>query len=313
MEEAVGGGRGRWSAAIGLSIGVLLLSVLDALALVLLPLAILMVGWPSDRRAKWLVAGVLLWLLGVLVVGGPFALLSRGWALLLGGVYLALSLIRPEWPVTSRALAATGVALGIGAAGLVLSGQAGAFDTQIREHFAAMSSLTVADLQERMPDSQWVAELRGATEQISAAQARLFPALLALQSLVALALASWWVRWLGRARSGAFELRRLRDFRFNDQLIWLLIAGLVLLVLPFGAGAQRMAINMIVFMTALYALRGLAVFMYLAVGSRSIPTMVFGVIALIFLYPVAFTAALLMGVGDTWLDVRRRVAQTDPS
>ena len=41
--------------------------------------------------------------------------------------------------------------------------------------------------------------------------------------------------------------------------------------------------------------------------------MVFGVIALIFLYPVAFTAALLMGVGDTWLDVRRRVAQTDPS
>lgn len=313
MEEAVGSGRGRWSAAIALSIGVLLLSVLDALALVLLPLAVLIVGWPTERRPKWVVIGVVLWFLALLVVGGQLALLSRGWALLLGAIYFAVTLVRSQWSVTNRALLAIAIALGVGSATLLATGQAALLDAQIREHFAAVSMLTVADLQERMPESEWLAELRGATEQISAAQARMFPALLALQSLAALALASWWIRRIGRSRSKAFELRRLRDFRFNDQLIWLLIAGLVVLILPLGEGASRLALNVLVFMTVLYVVRGLAVFVYLAMDSRSIPTIVFGVIALVFLYPVAVTAALLMGVGDTWLDVRRRVAKASPS
>jgi uncharacterized protein YybS (DUF2232 family) len=141
----------------------------------------------------------------------------------------------------------------------------------------------------------------------------MFPALLALQSLVALALASWWVRRLGRSNSEAFQLAQLRDFRFNDELIWILIGALILYLLPLVELVDRIALNMILFMMVLYALRGLAVFVFLASGARSIATMVFGAVALLFLYPVAFMAALLMGVGDTWLDVRRRVAKANPT
>jgi hypothetical protein len=292
----------------------LLLSVFDALALVLLPLAILMLALPAgERRARWIATGVVLWVLAVLVSAGGLAVLSRIWALLLGTTYLGLTLARPGWDVTSRALASIGATLAAGGLALLVSGQAVALDARVRTHFQELSALTIGDLQARLPGSTWIADLGEATERIAALQAELFPALLALQSLMALALASWWIRRLGRSDSEAFRLGRLRDFRFNDQLIWLLIGSLLLFLLPLGEVATRLALNGLVFMAALYAYRGLAVFVFLATGSRSIPTMVLGALALVFLYPVAFTAALLMGVGDTWLDVRRRVATATPA
>lgn len=314
MSEAVESGRGRWSAALGLSFAVLLLSVFDALAVVLLPLAVLVVALPmQERRARWIAVGVVLWLLGVTFSGGGLAALSRGWALMIGSTFLVLTLTRPSWDVMSRALGAAAISLAVGALALTMTGQIGELDATVRAHFASVSTFTVGDLQARMPDSAWVAELRAATDRIAGLQADLFPALLALQSLAALALASWWVRRLGRSQSDAFALARLRDFRFNDQLIWALIGSLALFLLPLGPVGDRVAVNGLVFMTALYALRGLAVFVFLATSSRSIPTMVLGALALVFLYPVALTAALLMGVGDTWLDVRRRAAGAAPT
>lgn len=313
MDEAVEGGRPRWSAAIWLTLAVVLLSVFDALALVLLPLAILMVGLPEGRKPKWVIAGAALWVLALLVAGGPLAGLSRGWALMVGAVFFAATIARPTWDVISRGILAVAAGLAGGALGILATGQGAALDELIRSHFATISSLTLGDLQARMPDSAWLADLRTATEQISRLQADLFPALLALQTLAALALASWWIGRLGRSESAAFTLHRMRDFRFDDQLIWVLIAALLLFLLPLPGVADRVALNMILFMVGLYALRGLAVFIFLATGSQSIVTMVLGVVALVFLYPVAFTAALLMGVGDTWLDVRRRVAKVNPS
>lgn len=201
----------------------------------------------------------------------------------------------------------------MGLLALLLSGRADELDRLIHSHFATVSTATVGDLQARLPDSAWLQELRTTTERIAELQADLFPALLALQSLAALALVAWWIRRLGRSRSPSFRLARLRDFRFNDQLIWILIVALLLLLMPFGAGSARLGLNALVFMGALYALRGLAVFVFLATGSRSVATMILGVLALLFLYPVAVTAAVLMGVGDTWLDVRRRVAAASPT
>lgn len=314
MEEAVEeGGRGRWSAVIGLTIAVLLLAVFDALALVLLPFAILMVGWPEGRGAKWVVAGVALWVVAALLSMGGLSALSRGWGLMLGATYLLFTLARPTWTVISRALAAVGVTLGAGALGLLISGRAAELERMVRSHFDTIAEISLANLQTRIPEAGWLAGLQSTTAQLASLQADIFPALLALQSIAALALASWWIRRIGRSNSHAFALHRLRDFRFNDQLIWVLISALALLLLPLGEVADRIAINGLVFMVALYALRGLAVFVFLATGSRSIPTMLIGAVALIVLYPVAFTAALLMGVGDTWLDVRRRVASTTPT
>lgn len=307
METAVESGRGRWSTAIGLTLVVLLLSVFDAFALVLLPLALLLVALPGGRRVIWIASGILLWLLAIASPGGPLGALSRGWALMLGATFLAVTVARPVWSILSRGLVTVATALLAALVGLMATGELTELDGLIREHFRNLSTVTIGELQTRIPDSPWVAELQNATEQIATLQADLFPALLALQSLAALALASWWIRRLGRSKSEAFALARMRDFRFNDQLIWVLIVALVVMLLPLGDAGARLALNGVVFMGALYALRGLAVFVFLASGSGSIPTMVFGALALIFLYPVAFTAALLMGVGDTWLDVRRRV------
>jgi hypothetical protein len=313
MEGAVASGRGRWGTAVGLTLAVLFLAVFDALAMVLLPLALLLIALPAERRGRWLVGGALLWALAFLLAGGALAVVSRGWALSVGGIYLVLSVARPQWDVTSRALATVGAAVAMGLLALVATGQAPVLDTLVRTHLEAVPINPLTGLQTRWPDAEWVTEMRATSERVVEWQIRFYPALLALQSLAALALVSWWVRRLGRSESATFSLAPLREFRFHDELIWVLIAAVLLVLLPLGEGATRVGVNALVFMAALYALRGLAVFVFLAAGSRSLLTMVLGAMALIFLYPVVFTAALLVGVGDTWLDVRRRAAMPRPT
>ena len=212
MEEAVEGGRGRWSTAIGLSFLVLVLSIFDALALLVLPLALLMIALPAQKRGRWLVVGALLWALAFLVSSGELAIVSRGWALMLGAVFVVLTLARPSWDVTSRALVSTAMSLSVSGVALLLTGQADELDAAVRRHLTDVSVLTIGDLQSRMPDSAWLADLRTATQQIAEAQALLFIALLALESVAALALAAWWIRRVGRSDSEAFVLARLRDF-----------------------------------------------------------------------------------------------------
>ena len=65
-------------------------------------------------------------------------------------------------------------------------------------------------------------------------------------------------------------------------------------------------------MGGLYALRGLAVFVFLVGGAPTLFTVIFGVLAAIFLYPLVLTAAVLVGLGDTWLDVRARAVAAGP-
>ena len=72
--------------------------------------------------------------------------------------------------------------------------------------------------------------------------------------------------------------------------------------------AGRAGWNALFFMGSLYALRGVAVFLFLVSGAPTILSVIFGVLAALFLYPLVLTAALLVGLGDTWLDVRSRVA-----
>src|SRR6185436_1560283 len=92
----------------------------------------------------------------------------------------------------------------------------------------------------------------------SRAGVAVLPALLALQSLTALALAWSLYHRLSRARLGA-PLRSLRDFRFNDQLVWGLILGLIGVLLPALTVARGVGRNLLVFFAALYAMRGLGV------------------------------------------------------
>jgi uncharacterized protein YybS (DUF2232 family) len=158
-----------------------------------------------------------------------------------------------------------------------------------------------------------VAQIAETAKSLAFARWQVFPALLALQSLAALALGSWVIARLRRSDAGVFALRPLREFRFNDQLVWVLILGLVLLVLPLDAVATRMGYNTLLFMGGLYALRGVGVIVFLAGGAPSFLTVILGAIMAIFLYPLVLTAAVLVGLGDTWLDVRGRAAPAPPA
>ena len=98
----------------------------------------------------------------------------------------------------------------------------------------------------------------------------------------------------------------LREFRFNDQMIWVFIGGLLLLALTLGDGWTRLGHNTVLVMGALYAVRGAAVMLFLNGGLTALGGMVLAAITLL-IAPVLVAGALLVGLGDTWLDVRTRV------
>ena len=125
------------------------------------------------------------------------------------------------------------------------------------------------------------------------------PALLALASLAGLAVAWWAFRRLV-AREGS-PLAPLRQFRFNDGLVWLLVAGGVLLLAGAGYGigvehgTARAGSNLLLFTAALYALRGLAVLLVIA-GAPGPVGMVLGGVLLLLLYPLVMATTFFVGL-----------------
>jgi hypothetical protein len=97
----------------------------------------------------------------------------------------------------------------------------------------------------------------------------------------------------------------LRDFRFNDHLVWVFITGLVLVLPRWGEALARVGANAVVFMGLLYAVRGAAVIMFLS-GGLSLLGYVLLVFGLLFVSPLVLMGALVIGLGDTWLDVRSK-------
>jgi hypothetical protein len=315
VTESASGSAGvaRWGTAAGLALAVVLLSALDSLPLVFVPLALIMLTVALERRWRWIVAGLALGMLGLTTIGGPLGQISRAWALLLGGAFVLVAVWRPGWGVLPRALAAVGAAAAAGGLWVGLSGGWQPLDTRVREELVAMADRTFEAARQASPESPWVGDLAEAARQMAELQANLFPGLLALQSLAALGLASWLVARFRRREADPFTVHPWREFRFNDQLVWLLIVGLALMLLPVGAIATRLGYNAVVFMAALYALRGVGVFLFLSVGASSLFMIVFGTLAAVFLYPLILGAAILIGLGDTWLDVRGRAVAASRS
>ena len=99
----------------------------------------------------------------------------------------------------------------------------------------------------------------------------------------------------------------IREFRFRDELVWVLIIGIVLVMLPSQLGGARAGSNLVTFMGALYAVRGLAIVLALT-GSPSFGSLLFvGIAMLVPAVPiVVMSATFVLGVTDTWLDLRAR-------
>ena len=133
----------------------------------------------------------------------------------------------------------------------------------------------------------------------------MYPALLALASLAAVATAEYVVN-----RMEGFEaaLPPLGRFRFADAWVWVLVLGLALLIVPAGEWGTRTAANLVAFMGGLYVLRGAAILAWLgtSVVASGWSAALWWIAALL-LYPVTLGVALVLGLSDTWLDLRRRL------
>ncbi len=236
--------------------------------------------------------------------------LERGWAVLLAGWFVALTLRWPAVGFFSRALAAV---LGTFAIMVVFfEAQPGSWayvDWLVTQRIMSGTDATVSALagMARLfgdPEAQVSGRLVTAAYQAAEQQGRAFPALLGLSSLAALGVA-WW-GYVRLALGSDTGIGPLRDFRFNDHLVWLFIGGLVVVALGSGEGAERAGTNMVVFMGGLYALRGAAVVVFLS-GGLSMMGVVLVLFGVVVLPPLLFFGALVIGLGDTWLDLRSRM------
>ena len=300
-----------------------------------------LLGWWSGGRASLAIFWVGIAAVTLFTVGrggwGAYGTLLRAWAIILAGAFGVLAFVDTRRPLFARALSAVAMTL-VAALGIT---------TALRAPTTVVSRVVTEQLDQR--NASAVAELRALTTErpevwarfvsqypagrsplddvaemlatMTKAGAAAFPALLALQSLAALALAWALYHRISRTRIGP-PAAPLREFRFNDQLVWGLIVGLTVLLLPTLAPARAAAfgmlrsfgVNLVVFFLSLYALRGLGVISWvlsqrtvwilvgLSVLLAQIPTMqtiaTAGLLSLI-------TAAGLLGLADTWFDWRR--------
>lgn len=132
--------------------------------------------------------------------------------------------------------------------------------------------------------------------------ADLFPAALALQVMVCLALAVVVVTRLGLIRIGR-PFGPAAAFRFSEHLGWLLAGAIVLLLVPGLGPARPLAVNVLAVMAVLYGLRGLAVVLTGLRAVRAGPIL-YGVAALAVFFVLPGT--VLLGVLDAGLNLRRR-------
>lgn len=297
-------GRG-WGRTLGLVLITAVFSVVPSALLIFVPLALMLVALPP-RRPGWILVGMAGLLL--LLTGPGTGLLvdfGRGWSLVVGAWFVIAAVALGRVGFLSRGLLAlAGSGVSVGAFMALNRGVGAGLDREVRTRIQ-----TVLGAMEQMPGLVERPGLAQALERGAEVQALLYPAMLAVASLAGLAVA-WWVFRRVTVRE-ADALAPLREFRFADGLVWALIAGLVLLLLPVDGLADRAGTNLLAFMAALYVLRGAAVLLVLG-GAPGIGGWILILLVGLLLYPLVMAAMLAVGLSDTWLDLRTRRARSKP-
>lgn len=291
-----------------------------------------LVGWWAGGRAS----SAVLWVgLAVLIDRGVatndvYSNLLRGWTLLLAGAFGLTCLLGGRRSFFSKALLAVVVTFALAAilglfGPVTLSQMSAAVSTELarrNDQFLSFFTSVVSanewrDLTVKYPSLGTLpADTAEDLSAMSVGGRFAFPALLSLESLAALALAWATYHRLSRRRLGA-PLAPLREFRFNDQLVWGLIVGLVILLVPSLSGIRGFGLNLVVFFGALYAIRGLGILAWFMRPGALPVFLIVGFVLLPFLTVPAILGfltlgitALGLGVGDTWADWRRRARST---
>ncbi len=310
-----------------------LLPVEDTLVLVAPALAACcLVGWWAGGRLLLAVVWVAVaaWILLQPAPAGAFFNLVRGWSLLLAGSFGLVCLFGSGRPFFSRALGAAAMALTL----VLLMSSRGPLtparaQLAMQSEFARRNTETLAmfrsalqqhpEVVKSMPQvASLPGEVEGQLRTLASTGSGLFPSLLLLESLIALALAWGTYHRISRTRLGA-PLGFLKDFRFNDQFVWGLIAGTTIVFVPALHFLDSTGRNLLVFFGALYAIRGFGVLSWflapgalaaaLLVGFAMLWWPVLNAVAVLGFMLLAL-AAFGLGLGDTWADWRSRARPT---
>lgn len=307
MEES-GTSVGGWRRGLVLFILATALSISGSFPLVVVPFVMLAITMGTRRLGVTLLAGIGM----VLVFGGAVRegvwYLERGWAILLAGWFVAITLHWPSSRFLERALAATLGAFAVSA--LVIGSRVegwATLDWTVRRSLLDGVDAALEGMRLMLGDAGPSEALVMAVVETAEWQGELFPALLGLSSVAALG-AAWWL-YMRLAWGNDRGLGPLRDFRFNDHLVWVFIAGFAVLVMGPGESWARAGTNTVVFMGALYAVRGAAVVAFLTGGLSFVSGLLLAV-AMMFVGPLVIGGALIIGLGDTWLDVRTRAEES---
>jgi len=298
-----GGTERSWGAVAALAFAATTLSLASPLPLIFVPLSLLLLALPPRRPARIMGAAALTFVTLRGAAPDTLGYAELGWALVLGGWFVLLVAVRPRARFLGMALGALAAAVGTGA--LVLAFRPGAWtalDWAVSRRLQDAAGALAGAWSGAAAQQGLAAQVMDGVYRAADVQALLHPALLALASLAGLGVAWWAYRRLGGTTGHA--LAPFREFRFQDELVWVLIAGILLVVLPIGGVAMRAGSNLVAFMGALYALRGVAVLVALT-GAPGCGAIALGFLAL-FILPMVLLGAAFVGLADTWIDLRAR-------
>jgi hypothetical protein len=276
---------------------------------VLAPLAgLLLVSRPASLREWAWLMGCGIWCAAWLTASGGLAdQMMRAAGVLLAGAVITLALTESR-----RLLHLAASAVGMAAAGLAL--WCAALRVSWREiELAAAHDLwrgftAQAQAAAELPGdfgaqaSRVFRELAGQSREL----AGLMPAALVVAALAGVALA-----WYGYHRIAARPLggppQPFAQFSFSDHAVWTVIAGFALTLAPVPAPLALAGANLLLVAFALYALRGAAVIRAVTPPMPG-PVVAGVVIASLFLLAFVLGGLVALGIADTWLHFRRRLA-----
>jgi hypothetical protein len=335
-----------WPPALALLAGTLrLLFPVEQFALLVLASisACAVVGWWAGGRivvalvwgaaAAWVV-------LNIPLPASGYGAFLRGWTITLTGAFGLVCLVTAAKPFLTRALAAVALAGVVTAGGFATRADAsgGIFDAPARmlsQEYGARLGESLDAWRSRATSPAWrrfAARFPEAVDRTNrleellmvlgqptptrssggagaiAPMVRLVPTLLALESLLALALGWAAYHRLARSRIGP-PLASLRDLRFNDQWVWGVVAGATVLLLPTLAEWRTVGLNLVCFFGTLYALRGAGVLTWwipdrAAVWVLLALAVLVPVLGPVWVLVVTLAITFTIGLGDTWRDFR---------
>lgn len=275
----------------------------DAIVFALAPLGLLLaVSHPrSFRERLWLSALIVWTILWLFQPGEVVTQVVRGGGVLVAGAFVARVLWRPN--ALGRNIA---IAVSIGIAGTVW--------------WAWLVGLTWGEIEFELVRATWdayqvIARGLGALNSDAAAKdagdgvvmaVRLFPGMTVLGAIAGL-LVAWSVYQRVASRPLGRPAAPFTTFRGSDHLLWGLVVPLGILISPLSDQLELVAVNALLVFATVYVIRGAAILTWFMRSRSPLGSVGLWLLAIagLFILPIAGSGLLLLGIVDTWIDIRR--------